>query len=485
MELELLAPVIRSCGHQVSLVYDPDAFGITDNVLQIPALNRLLSAPEEIVRSIVRSQPDVVFFSVLPGTYAWTQRIAPRVKQRLPDVPIVMIGLHPSLVPDRVMRDDFVDYIIQGEVENSIHPLLDVVAGNEQPENVGSLWYRRAGDIRQNPRAELVDLDALPLPDKDLFRPHVSHSFSYAAMVSRGCPYRCSFCEETCSKKLYGGQYYRRKSVDTVMAELVAGKKKFHYREVIFKDSYLSGNKTWLADLMERYKREIDVPFKCFCTVHGFDDETAKLLKRGGCYSIEFGLQTWNPDIRHNILNRQETNEQAMQAFHHCARHRLWYDVDHMFNLPYESESDHVESARQYSKLRYLNRVKVHFLQYLPTADIVEHGMAADNLPSDAREKLADGLESDFYDMSTGNGEDKAKVTGFAALYKLLPVLPKSVTEWLLQDGRVRNLRYIPSPLMSVLQGLIAMRSGDLRFFAYLSMYPNKVSQAILSRRSA
>jgi len=480
LELETLASVIRTGGHHAELVYDADTFGLTDNVLQILRLARLLSSPARVVQRIAASGPDVLLFSVLPGTYAWARRIAPLVKEKL-TAPIVFMGLHPTLVPERVMRDSFVDYVLQGEVENVIHPLLEAIGAGGEVGAVGNLWYRHGGRLRKTPQAELVDLDALPLPDKDLFRPYVSHSFSYPAMVSRGCPYQCTFCEETCSKRLYHGKYYRRKNVQSVMAELRAGKRKYHFREVIFKDSYLSGNKEWLAALMDRYRREISVPFKCFCTIHGFDGETARLLKEGGCYSVEFGLQTWNSRIRREVLSRTETNAEALRVFEHCADQKLWYDVDHMFNLPYETPRDHLEGALHYRDLRYLNRIKVHFLVYLPAAAVVDHGLAAQVLPPDARERLADGWESDFYDQTTGSEEQRLTVAGFAALYKLLPVVPGGLLRWLMRGDRVKRLGHIPSPIMALLQGLLALRSGDLRFLAYLSVYPARVSRTILA----
>src|SRR5690606_19458845 len=130
-------------------------------------------------------------------------------------------------------------------------------------------------------------------------------------------------------------------------------------------------SKRWLRELLSAYRREIGVPFKCFCTVQGFDAETARLLAEAGCYSVEFGLQTWNPVIRRDVLARHETNAAALAAFRHCAEQRLWFDVDHMFGLPGESEQDHVEGALAYRGLAYLNRVKVHQLVYLPTAEIV------------------------------------------------------------------------------------------------------------------
>lgn len=480
LDLETLAAVLRGGGHTVRLAYEPDTFGVTDNVLQCARLAGLLARQGRSLRRIVDSRPDAVIFSVLTSTYAWCRRTAAAVKRQTA-APTVFLGLQASLVPERVMRDEDVDYVIAGEAENVINPLLAAIGAGGGFDRVDNLWRRENGEAVFTRRAELVDLDALPLPDKDLFAPFISHRYSYSAMVSRGCPFQCSFCEETCSKKLYGPKYFRRKSVETVMRELIAGRKRSRFREVIFKDSYLSGDKEWLRELMRRYRRDIRVPFKCFCTITGFDGETAALLAEAGCYSIEFGLQTWNDRIRHRTLNRAETSEDALRAFRHCDRYRLWYDVDHMFNLPGETEADHRLGAERYRRLRYLSRVKVHFLVYLPTADIVDAGIASGDLPADARERLEEGLASDFYDQATGPDRQKRCLAGYAALYKVLPLLPGWLVRWLVKrPGRVRRLRRVPSLLMALLQGVNALRCGDLRFLAYLQAYPLKIVRTLL-----
>lgn len=487
LDLEVLANVLRGAGHNVRLVYDPDTFGVTDNVLQIGALARLLSSDRRTVARIIDSCPDVVLFSVLSSTYAWCRSIAERVKQQI-EVPVVFFGLHPSLVPERVMRDACVDFTIAGEAEGVVNPLLEAIAGRGDVGAVDNLWHRRGGEAVFTRRAPLVDLDALPLPDKDLFAPLVSHRYSYSAMVSRGCPYQCTFCEETCSKNLYGGKYFRRKSVDTVIRELAQGRDRYRFREVIFKDSYLSGSMPWLREFTDRYRREIAVPFKCFCTITGFDEETARLLKAAGCYSIEFGLQTWNDGIRREVLGRRETSEDAFRAFAHCDAQRLRYDVDHMFNLPGESAEDHALGAECYARLPYLGRVKVHHLVYYPTAAIVDHALATGDLPADARQRLAEGEESDFYGSKEQAEDDSSSdrrrlVAGYAALYKLLPLLPGPVIRWLVARHRARWLRWIPAPALAAMQLLHAVRAGDLRFTAYLRIYPRKIFHSLRPAR--
>jgi len=478
LDLETCSAVLSRAGHRARLFWDENVFGVTDNVLQIPRLNRWITDPAETAGEVAEAGLEAVLFSVLPSTFAWSRQVAALLKMRT-SAPVVFAGFHPTMAPERCLRDTSVDYVIQGEVEAALPELLDALAGRRRLDAVSNLWRRDGASLRFTFRAPPVDLDSLPPPDKEFFAPGVSHAFSYCAMVSRGCPHHCSFCEETCCKSVCGPGYFRRKKPATVLSELVEGRRRYGFREVIFKDSYLSGSKAWLDELMRGYRREIKRPFKCFCTVVGFDADTARLLKQGGCYSIEFGLQTWNEGIRRGALGRCETNAMARRAFDLCARERIWYDVDHMFNLPGESARDHADGAREYARLRYLNRIKNHFLVYLPGARIVEAGKACGALPADVERLLEDGWETDFYANDAGHSEERADTAGFAALYKVLPALPGWVIEWFLRRGRWRWLSGVPKPLMALVQAALALRSRDLRFAEYARSYPRKVLRAV------
>ncbi len=480
LELETLAPVIRRAGHEVSLAFDPGVLGVTDNVLQVPAVARRLSSPGLLARKILARKPSVLLFSVLPATFGFLNDTARLVREKSP-APIVFMGLFPSLAARAVLKRGAADLVIEGEAEPAVPGLLDMIARAGLPDAealsaIPNLVFRRGEDLVRTEKAPPVDLDSLPLPDKDLFAPLVSQRTSYAAMVSRGCPFSCSFCEETCMKALYGPGWFRRKGVDAVMAELEAGKARYGFRELIFKDSYLSGDEAWLADLMARFRSGIGVPFKCFATILGFTEKTARLLKEGGCYGVEFGLQTWNEDIRLNVLNRRESDQEARRVFGYCSAAGLAYDVDHMFGLPGETEADHLEGLFAYKGLPGLNRVKVHHLVYLPGAPIAlkapESNLAA---------RLGEGVAADFYDPAFAPAEaSRARLMGWAALYKLLPLIPEPLLRRLAR--RPQAFGRIPKILMAALQGLAAAKTGDLRFAVYLRDYPRLVLRALIGR---
>ncbi len=478
LELETLAAVLARAGHRVDAVYDPDVFGITDNVLKAPSLARRISTPARLAGRVLSARPDAVLFSVLPQTAGFLADAARLVREKS-RAPFVLTGLYPTLSPEAALARFPGGFAVCGETEAAVPALLTQLSRGESPAGAPNLRWEEDGQIRHTPPAPLVDLDALPLPDKDLFAPWVDHSYSYPAMVSRGCPHKCSYCEETCVGRGFGPGFFRRKSVSRILEELNHARTRYRFSEIIFKDSYLSGNQAWLAELMERYRREIGVPFKCFATILGFTDETARLLARGGCYCVEFGLQTWNEDLRKRVLNRHETNGQALAAFEACARQGLWYDVDHMFHIPGETPEDHREGALAYRRLPRLNRVKPHFLVYLPGAPILAEGLARGNLTPEAVAWIEEGADTDFYDQALADPESARMVAGYANLYKILPALPMALVERLAEPARAARLSRMPQPVVALFQGAIAMRSRDRRFTLYEKNYPRLAAKSI------
>lgn len=138
VEIEYLSAIAKHHGHEVSLSYDPGTFGVTDNVLYSPWLAKIFSSKRKTLDFILRSKPEVVVFSVSIVSYKWSCEIARKVKSQL-NIPIVFIGLHPSLVPEEVMSNSCVDYVIQGETEGVFNAFLDVLSGKQDPGSVGNL----------------------------------------------------------------------------------------------------------------------------------------------------------------------------------------------------------------------------------------------------------------------------------------------------------------------------------------------------------
>ena len=474
--IEYLSAVLKRDGHQVALACDSGLFGLTDNVFYIPSLEKIFSEKERVIKKIVDFSPDLVGFSVYTDSYRWCCDIARAVERKI-DAKIVFGGIHPTLVPEKVIENNFVDFVVVGEGEEAFPELVESLSSGRPSQNIQNVWIKQNGRIIENAvRKPIADIDQLPYPDKAAFEEFINYRDDYIILTSRGCVFSCSYCCESYMNKLYSGRFFRRRSVNSVIAELRFMKEKYDFREVMFNDSIFFTDKVWLRELLQRYKNEIGVSFRCFGNIRYLDEEIAELLKWTGCYAIEFGLQTINEDIRMNVLNRFETQYQCKKAFKICDKFKLRYDIDHMFGLPGEKIEDFKQAAEFYSQLRYLNRIKCHNLTYFPKMRIVEIARSHNILTDREIEDIAGGRIGDFFHLdSIKDFRLKRMKENFQTLYKILPILSPGMVGYILRRQIYQKLHLLPSIIVIFLQILVAIKGKDYRFLLYFKNYPRQV----------
>ncbi len=79
-------------------------------------------------------------------------------KVRFSGVPTIMVGHHPSALPERTLTEEPVNYVCDGEGPLTLAALLDGVPLDNVP---GLVWRLDNGEIRKNLRAPLLPIDEL------------------------------------------------------------------------------------------------------------------------------------------------------------------------------------------------------------------------------------------------------------------------------------------------------------------------------------
>lgn len=471
-ELEYISAALKKAGHRISFAYDPGSFTVNDNILNLPRLAEKYSRTELIVKQLFNDPPEAVFFFVHQLSYDWSLNLAEKITKRL-NVPIIFGGRHPTMAPHAVMEQPVVDFTVVGEAEESLFELLAAIAGKRTFSSVRGIYYRE-GDLPVSTglRPPIKDLDSLPWPDKDLFAGEINPADDYVVMVGRGCPGSCTYCQEGILHRMFGGSYFRRRSIDSVLGELENMKRRHRFGKVMISDPIFFTPKKWTLELLEGYRRRIGTPFRCYGQMKWLDEEIARALKEANCYGVEFGFQIANDRIRREILNRPETNEDARRAFAICDHYHLNYDIDHIFGLPGETEQDFIDAAHIYADCRYLNRIKVHMLVYFPGAPILkiakDMGLAGDEDEYRAQQ----GLAGDICRVgSVQRAETEAFVREWKNFYKLMPLLGRRLGHAFARRGWNRWFDKIPSLLVMLLQILVAFRGRDYRFWIYIKYY--------------
>lgn len=184
--LAFLAAVLRKNGYEVRII---------DNYLHRASV-------KECVKEVVKQSPFLVGLTCTSITYQPCIELAKEIKNRL-EVPIVVGGPHPTVLPESMLQHPFIDYVVIGEGEYTLLELATKIEKGEDPKKVKGLMYGEGNKCVFTGHREFIkNLDSLPHPARDLLpmslypnRTEFCSSFPVLSInSSRGCPFGCRFC---------------------------------------------------------------------------------------------------------------------------------------------------------------------------------------------------------------------------------------------------------------------------------------------------
>ena len=285
-------------------------------ILDAWALGMDLRAFGEAVRLCA---PDVLGLTAYTTTVQQALAAAGVAKDARPELVVIMGGPHATILPRELMQQDAVDFVVRGEGEFLLRDLVARLAAESKAlDDLPGLSHRADGAVRHNPGQGFVsDLDALPLPARDkldmtIYRP-ASGAYRrrpVASMItSRGCPFDCSFC----SRAVFGN-HVRVRSPENVIEEAGALVERYRIREIYFADDCMTLHRARTEELCDRLIRSgLDLTWTCSTRVDLVDEPLLQAMKRAGCVSIGYGIETGHPE-RLRALRKGTTHDQARRA---------------------------------------------------------------------------------------------------------------------------------------------------------------------------
>ena len=323
-------------------------------LLQIKAFNFSEKGVELITRDIYRDfrkkvreyKPDLIAVTLVEDTYDLAASLLDSVKGT--DIPVVAGGVFATFAPDEVIANENIDMICVGEGEGALVELCERLSEGRDPSRIKNLWVKSNGGIIKNPLAPVVDINKIPFINYDIFEPRRLYRPMYGKIytmihveMDRGCPYECTYCEAPRLRDLYRelgcGAYYRRKTIDRLMAEmdhLVAAYKPDYIN--FNAESFLAKPVKELREFARRYKT-IGLPFWCQSRPETVTEEKVAILKEMGCQNLQFGIEHGNEEFRRRILKRRYTNREMLEAFRIVEKYKIAYTVNNIIGFPDET----------------------------------------------------------------------------------------------------------------------------------------------------
>jgi radical SAM superfamily enzyme YgiQ (UPF0313 family) len=259
---------------------------------------------EVMVDKVIASGCVAVGFSCTTSSFPETNRIATLLKTRAPEIITVLGGAHACTIGAPLL-DSFpaLDLLVIGEGENTMLELAQ--AGFSNVEAIPGVAYRGAdGTGTLSAQRELIkDLDSLPFPAYHLLpdfpRLYKLPLFSYptspntSIISSRGCPYSCSYCDRSVFSR-----GFRFNSPEYILEHVAMLNRDYGIRHVFFYDDLFTFDRKRVAEFCGlKAKKGIKVTYNCIARLEHVDEELLRLLKDSGCWQVNFGIESGDPEI--------------------------------------------------------------------------------------------------------------------------------------------------------------------------------------------
>ncbi|MEM7125507.1 MAG: cobalamin-dependent protein [Chloroflexota bacterium] len=203
--------------------------------------------------ALEREEPDAVGISVLLPTRDTTLTLASMASNQ--GNLVILGGPEPTKDPVSFLQYPQVDVVAHHEGEQTIVALLELIdSGHFDSAHFASelgIAYRDEEGISHlnPPRPPIENLDALPLPARDLidmerYLDTWQESNGYASMTistSRGCPYGCEWCQESVH-----GTGFRQRSPESVAAEMKSIKETYNLDRLRVVDDVDGVDREWI-----------------------------------------------------------------------------------------------------------------------------------------------------------------------------------------------------------------------------------------------
>jgi len=280
--------------------------GYTVQIIEPVVMNMNL---EDILNYIKSNQPKVIGLSILTSMYAKGVEFSKAIRKNFPHKIIIMGGHHVTLFNKNIFDNcPEIDVLVRGEGEQTLLELMNffreenydrekILANTTELAKIKGILFKDKDKIIATENRELINnLNTLPYPARQLLpmSEYVPLPIEYKRlpvvhmMVSRGCPFNCTYC----STHAAFGYKVRVRSPKKVVQEIKHVIKKYGARQISFWDDVLTINKKWLTELCDLIiKDKLDVVWNCYGHINTIDEEMLKKMKSAGCFCIWYGIE--------------------------------------------------------------------------------------------------------------------------------------------------------------------------------------------------
>lgn len=360
------------------------------NVKILDALKERMGA-SAVSEFIVSERFDVVGFQAWSKDIYEIKSTCEKIKTLRPEVITIIGGIHPTMVSKGILKffGDCLDYAYKGEGEIGFKMFLESIESGKTAtgdlERIPGLVWKDDTAIRVNENHFITDLSGLGFPAWDLMPPSSYPKAPHGAfyknfpvapiIVTRGCPFSCTFC----SAKTASGGKLRSRTVEHVIEELKMLYHDFGVREFQIEDDNFTLNNSFVEKFCESLlslRLKMSWSFPNGIRLDTIDRPLLKLMRKTGCYALNFGVESGSQRIL-DMIKKRVTLEQIREQL--TMAHEEGFDIGGFFIVGFPTETkEEIEETIMFARSLPLDRIGVFYFQPFPGTplfyELVEKG---------------------------------------------------------------------------------------------------------------
>ncbi len=290
---------------------------------------------EELIRYIKKYNSPLIGFKLWEGAgFHGSVRIAEEIKKHLPQVITVAGGPHVDMYDTHILDHTYgFDFLIYGEGEIALGELIAYSEGKKNLAAIPNLIYRDGTTIKKNPVQFMSNIEEIPPPlyNEDIYPAMKGNEKIKAFLIeeSRGCPNKCKFCIHPGKS----GSVWRHKNPKRVVDEI---QKSPSVTVRLTGSNPPPGLLTSISE--EILTRHLSINYSTFGHARNFPSENYKLMRKAGCRSMAFGIESGSQYILDNSIGKNISTEQAKSALKASKDAGIYTIASVIVPSPYDTE---------------------------------------------------------------------------------------------------------------------------------------------------
>lgn len=362
MHLVYVAHAIKRAGHKARII---DA-----HYLYFKNRNTSKSKSDfesEMVDEIVEKDFDLLGVGSIASGYHFTKKVINAVKRKRAEMPVIVGGGMSMSLKNLWQEKSEVDFLVESDGEKVIQRFLDVYPNKDELEKIPGLHIRSNGKYISPHKPDLPrNLDYIDFPDWDILDnledymniqkgwinstlPEdlrlSSEDRVMPIVMTRGCPYKCTFCYHVNS-------IHRKHSIEYIVNYLKHLKEKYSISVLQTWDDLIMVDRKWLSDLsLELASQKLGIRiFTSGGKPNFITRELLRNMKKGGFIRLSYGVESGSQKML-DIMKKRTTVSQNYEAVKTGVEEGLFVHVNMVLGMPGEDLSTLRESSNFLAKL--------------------------------------------------------------------------------------------------------------------------------------